>query len=332
MDAPVPTPVPSSLPSSIPARPRPFRRAVLRGIALVLPPVLTIVTLLWVASTVQVYVLRPVTVGAREVLIWWLSDVRFDSDEVAPGKPTLEINGRMYERLESGQYVPKQVVADQAVLPPNARAAYEQYVTTHYLQPTIVVPVFLVVFVAVLYVLGKLFTARMAAVFETIVARLPLVRGVYASVKKVTDVALVDQGDVQYLRAVAIEFPRAGIWTIGLVTGEGMSDIAGAAGEACVTVAVPGSPVPFTGNVVTVPKSAAHDLNITIEEALQFFISCGVVVPLRELQESKRLSAPSGGASRGETAETSGQAIATLPASPYSDSDRAGEASRAASV
>ena len=46
-----------------PTKPRPFRRAVLRGLALILPPVLTIVTLLWVASTVQVYVLQPVTDG-----------------------------------------------------------------------------------------------------------------------------------------------------------------------------------------------------------------------------------------------------------------------------
>ena len=56
-------------------KPRSFRRAVLRGMALVLPPVLTVVTLLWVASTVQMYVLRPVTAGAREVLIWCISDV-----------------------------------------------------------------------------------------------------------------------------------------------------------------------------------------------------------------------------------------------------------------
>jgi uncharacterized membrane protein len=275
---------PASAPPTAPSKPRPFRRAVLRGLALVLPPVLTIVTLLWVAGTVQVYVLRPVTDGAREVLIWRLSDVRLEPDDVAPGKPTLQFDGRTYQRLDSGQYVPSEVVAGFSPLPPNARAAYEQYVSAHYLQPIIVVPVFLVVFVAVLYVLGKLFTARMGSFFEPVVRRLPLIRSVYASVKKVTDFALVDSGEVHYLRVVAIEFPRQGIWTVGLVTGEGMTDIAGAVGESCVTVAVPGSPVPFTGNVVTVPKSAAHDLNVTIDEALQFFVSCGVVVPLRELQ------------------------------------------------
>lgn len=286
--------LPSSPLPPAPSKPRPFRRAVFRGMALILPPVLTIVTLLWAASTVQVYVLQPVTDGARQVLVWCLSDVRFAPDDSAAGKPTLQFDGRVFQRLDSGQYVPSEVVAGVSPLPPNARVAYEQYVSTHFLQPTIVVPVFLIVFVAVLYVLGKLFTARVGSIFEPVVRRLPLIRGVYASVKKVTDFALVDSGEVHYLRVVAIEFPRPGIWTVGLVTGEGMTDIAGAAGEPCVTVAVPGSPVPFTGNVVTVPKSAAHDLSITIDEALQFFISCGVVVPLRELQSKEGSKISSG--------------------------------------
>ena len=283
--------VPPPIPPAAPAKPRPFRRAVLRGVALVLPPVLTIVALLWMASTVQMYVLRPVTDGAREVLIWRMRDVRFAPDDAASAKPTMKFNGQTYQRLESGEYVPVDVVEGFKPPPPNARVAYEQYVSLHYLQPIVVVPVFLVVFVAVLYVLGKLFTARMGSIFEPVVRRLPLIRSVYASVKKVTDFALVDSGEVHYLRVVAIEFPRQGIWTVGLVTGEGMTDIAGAAGEPCVTVAIPGSPVPFTGNVVTVPKNAAHDLNITIDEALQFFISCGVVVPRRERPERARMPA-----------------------------------------
>ena len=172
--------VPPPIPPSAPARPRPFRRAVLRGMALVLPPVLTIVTLLWVASTVQVYVLRPVTDGAREVLIWCLSDVHLAPDDAVPAKPTMEINGRIYQRLESGQYVPRRSSQARHPRPPNARVAYEQYVTERYLQPVVVVPVFLVVFVAVLYVLGKLFTARVGSIFEPVVRRLPLIRSVYA--------------------------------------------------------------------------------------------------------------------------------------------------------
>jgi uncharacterized membrane protein len=271
-----------------PPRARSFRQAVLRGLALVLPPVLTIVIFLWIFDTVQVYVLKPVTDASREALVWTLRDVR----EPPPGaetKPTLAFDGEPYVRLESGEYIPAAVAdAVRADIPgkplPNARAAYEDYVNLRYLRPVIVVPVFILVFVMVLYVLGKLFAAGIGGFIESVARRLPVVRSVYASVKKVTDFAFVEN-EVEFKRVVAIEFPRKGIWTVGLVTGEGMLDIAGAAHEPCLTVAVPGSPVPFTGNVVTVPKSAAHDLNITIDEALQFFISCGVVVPTRELRE-----------------------------------------------
>jgi uncharacterized membrane protein len=259
---------------------------VLRGLALILPSILTIVIVLWMAGTVERYVLRPVTDGARQMLVWWLTDSREGPPDIAARKPTLEFDGRQYVRLDSGQYIPKNVAealrtSPNQPLPPNVRAAYETYVDSRYLQPIVAVPVFLVLFVGVLYLMGKVFAVGVSRFIEPAILRLPLVNSVYRSVKKVTDFAFVE-GQVQYRRVVAIEFPRRGIWTIGLVTGEGMQDIAGAAQQPCVTVAVPGSPVPFTGNVVTVPKSEAHDLEMTIDEALQFFISCGVAVPQRE--------------------------------------------------
>jgi uncharacterized membrane protein len=83
---------------------------------------------------------------------------------------------------------------------------------------------------------------------------------------------------------------------------------------------VPGSPVPFTGNVVTVPKSAAHDLNVTIDEALQFFVSCGVVVPMRELHGKEsgknvaQISPHSAAAAASATAASATTASATAPA------------------
>ena len=253
-----------------------------------MPPILTIVVFLWIFGTIQVYVLKPVTDTARDALVWMVRDVR-DPPPDAAAKPTFTYDGRTYVRLDSGQYIPAAVVdylrADIPGKPlPNAQAAYEDFVARRYLRPVIVVPVFVLGFVIVLYVLGKLFAAGVGGFIGSVARRLPVVRSVYASVKKVTDFAFVES-EVDFKRVVAIEFPRAGVWTIGLVTGEGMLDIAGAAHEPCLTVAVPGSPVPFTGNVVTVPKSAAYDLNLTIDEALQFFISCGVVVPARELRE-----------------------------------------------
>ena len=115
-------------------------------------------------------------------------------------------------------------------------------------------------------------------VSERAIRRLPLVRSVYSSVKRVTNFVLVDK-QVQYKRVVAVEYPRKGIWSIGLVTSDGVSDVVTAAREPCVTVVLPGSPTPITGYCVMVPTRETHDLNLTIDQALQFYVSCGVAVP-----------------------------------------------------
>ena len=114
--------------------------------------------------------------------------------------------------------------------------------------------------------------------------RLPLVRNVYTSVKQVTDFLFTDS-ELEYTRVVAVEYPRKGIWSLGLVTGESMLDIRSAANEPVLSILVPTSPMPFTGYTMTVKRSETVDLNITVEQAFQFIISCGVVVPPQQLVE-----------------------------------------------
>ena len=57
---------------------RTFRRVVLRGLTILLPPILTIVILVWVVNTIDAYVLQPLTVVARDVLVWEITDVQDD--------------------------------------------------------------------------------------------------------------------------------------------------------------------------------------------------------------------------------------------------------------
>ena len=81
------------------------------------------------------------------------------------------------------------------------------------------------------------------------------------------------------MKVVAVEYPRRGIWSLGFVTGESMLDIRSAANEPVVSVLIPTSPMPATGFTMTVLKSETIDMNITVDQALQFIVSCGVVVP-----------------------------------------------------
>ena len=264
----------------------PFRRAVLRGVALLLPPLLTIVIFVWVWNTVREYILLPVETGSRNVIVWAIADIRDSRPEQgqAEGIRYQEVN-RQYIPVDVYRKVESELGPEK--MPGTALEIYNHYVEIRYLKWYIVITVFLCVLILVLYLLGKFLAAgigrMMWNVFDQVIHRLPIIRNVYGSVKQVTDFVFSER-DIEYTRVVAIEYPRKGIWSLGFVTGESMLDIRSAANEPVLSVLMPTSPMPATGFTVTVRKSETVDLNITIDQAFQFIISCGVVVPPQQVQ------------------------------------------------
>lgn len=268
--------------------PRPFRRAVLRGLGVVMPPLLTIVIFLWVGRTVQDYVLTPVSDGVRNTIASAMA--RGVPEDLSGPRPT--VDDKTYMRLPSGSYVPVNVYNVVNANPGDDRVVqttvgfYRRYVEVRFLQPWIIIPLTLFVFILVLYLLGKFLAAGIGRVFwnlfEQGIIRLPLVRNVYSSVKQVTDFVFTES-EIQYTRVVAVEYPRKGIWSIAFVTSEGMLDIRDTAGEPVLTLLMPSSPMPVTGWTITVRKSEVIDLDMTIDQAFQFIVSCGVVVPPQQL-------------------------------------------------
>lgn len=263
---------------------------------MVAPPLFTILIFAWVISMTHRYVLDPVTMGVREVLVSSLADIR-ERDElemVSVDEETGRIGIQMYDRVNNGTYIPSYVFDDVSESPgepppETALAYYRRYVNLTYLRPYVAIPFFLALFILVLYLLGKSIAAGMGRVFwnmfERGIHRLPLVRNVYSSVKQVSDF-LFSEREIEYTRVVAVEYPRKDIWSLGLVTGESMLDIRSAANEPVLSVLMPTSPMPVTGFTVTVRRSETIDLNITIEQAFQFIVSCGVVVPPQQMQEA----------------------------------------------
>lgn len=272
----------------------PFRSAVIRGLGVVTPPLLTIVIFLWVGSTVQQYVLRPITLSVRDAIVMATADILPDTvSPIDPAIPTVDIDGQTYRRTGDDKLVPigvyERVRENQGSepIPVTAKGVYERYVELRYLQPYKVIPAFLAIFILVLYLLGKFIAAGIGRFFvhqvEQGILSLPLVRNVYSSVKQVSDF-LFSPRDIEYTRVVAVEYPRKGIWSIGLVTGESMIDIRSAANEPVLSILIPTSPMPVTGYTINVKKSEAIDLDITIDQAFQFIVSCGVVVPPQQTQ------------------------------------------------
>ncbi len=118
---------------------------------------------------------------------------------------------------------------------------------------------------------------------EKFIMNTPFLRQVYPYVKQVTDLLLARQEQERvFLRAVAVEYPREGIWSMGLVTGSAFKKLTDQKKKEFLTVLIPTSPTPFTGFVIMVPKEQTIDLDITVEEAIRFIVSAGVITPLRQ--------------------------------------------------
>lgn len=275
-----------------------FRRAILRGLGVVLPPLLTIAVLIWAWSTIETYLLNPLESQIRTVVVRSIQETyaRVPSGATATGEKKLDgftYKGKRYVPDPTGRrffpdYV-KKIVDEKmdyfgpyAPAPASANAYWHRYVELEYMPRKIVVPVFLIVFTTALYFLGRLFTFGIGRwvvhAFDRAILRIPVVNKVYGGVKQVTDFAFSER-DIQFNRVVAIQYPSQGIWSLGFVTGSGMIEIADATGEPMLSVLMPTSPMPMTGFTVTVKRSEAIDLNLTVDEAIQFIVSCGVVVP-----------------------------------------------------
>ncbi|WP_186804697.1 DUF502 domain-containing protein [Limihaloglobus sulfuriphilus] len=127
--------------------------------------------------------------------------------------------------------------------------------------------------------------------FDDFLKKLPLFKDIYPYLKQITDF-FFSHDKIQFKRVVAIEYPRKGIWSLGLVTGEGLTrfpEIVGESGR-MLTIFIPSSPTPFTGYVVMIKESDAVNMSLTIEEALRFTISGGVVTPTQWNQHVQKSS------------------------------------------
>jgi uncharacterized membrane protein len=119
---------------------------------------------------------------------------------------------------------------------------------------------------------------------EKFIMNTPVLSKVYPYVKQVTDFlfAQEEREKVPFSRVVAVEYPRKGIWSLGLVTGSGLTKVVDNVRKEFLTLLIPTSPTPFTGFVIMVPKKQTIDLDMTIEEAFRFTVSGGVIVPGQE--------------------------------------------------
>ena len=108
--------------------------------------------------------------------------------------------------------------------------------------------------------------------------RIPIVKSIYSSVKQVSDTLFSSNGNA-FREAVLVQYPRAGSWTIAFVTGAPSGEVARHLGEPHVSVYVPTTPNPTSGFFLMMPRADVVPLAMSVDEALKYIISMGVVAP-----------------------------------------------------
>jgi len=119
---------------------------------------------------------------------------------------------------------------------------------------------------------------RMVRIWESLLSRIPVVKSLYSSVKQVSDTLFSSSG-LAFRKALLVQYPRQGSWTIAFLTGQPGGDVANYLTGDYVSIYVPTTPNPTSGFFLMMPKADVIELDMNVDEALKYIISMGVVAP-----------------------------------------------------
>ncbi|NNM82219.1 MAG: DUF502 domain-containing protein [Burkholderiales bacterium] len=134
----------------------------------------------------------------------------------------------------------------------------------------------------VVFVTGLLTTniigQRLLMFWEGLLSRIPVVKSIYYSVKQVSDTLFSSNGEA-FRKALLVQYPREGSWTVAFLTGTPGGDVANHLKGEYVSVYVPTTPNPTSGFFLMMPKQDVIELDMSVDDALKYIISIGVVPP-----------------------------------------------------
>lgn len=251
-----------------------FKRFFTRGLAILLPTAVTL-WLLWQAfGFVYNTVAQPINKATRITVIWVVPKVM--SEESLP--EWFQVTEAEIAEARSNRPEIRETVTDASVRLTLRREYLRKFWNEHpYLNLTgLFIAIMLIYLAGVL--LGNFVGRSLYARVERLITRIPGFKQVYPHVKQVVDMVMGDK-KMAFSKVVIVEYPRPGIWTVGFLTGNSIREIDAIAGDTVVSVFIPTSPTPFTGFTINLPKSKVFELAMSIEEALRFVITAGVLAP-----------------------------------------------------
>ena len=123
------------------------------------------------------------------------------------------------------------------------------------------------------------FGAQLVEIWHEVLHRIPVVNSIYSSVKQISDTLFSSSGQA-FRKALLVQWPHPGAWTIAFLTGAPGGDVVKHVPPDCVSVYVPTTPNPTGGYFVIVARKDVIELDMTVDQALKYIISMGVVPPL----------------------------------------------------
>ena len=146
------------------------------------------------------------------------------------------------------------------------------------------------VLIGALIVIGMFTTGFIGNFFvrlgDFIVSKIPLISSVYSLLKQLFETVLSPKSQ-SFKEAVLVEYPRKGIWIIGFLAGEPSKEVSEIVPDKLLSIFIPTTPNPTSGFLIMVPEKDVIKLQMSVEDALKYVVSCGIVAP--EEQKNKLL-------------------------------------------
>lgn len=134
------------------------------------------------------------------------------------------------------------------------------------------------------YVAKNIVGKKITRFINRIIGKLPIVKHIYTTISQIVSLVSSEKGNT-YKRAIAVEYPRKGIYSIGFLTSEENAILSKETGKELCNIFIPTSPNPTSGMFICVPKEEVIFLDMKIDDAVKLIISGGVIVPGMEMEE-----------------------------------------------